>query len=246
MKLSLWLTLLTFVLALPLAGGEPVSFADASFLLDEAFASEEQTIEHALSFGGDAWTYAMTHEFVPKSQRYLVSYSLPVDLAISQLSLGEVAIDYRQQFTFSKVSIAPRLSMALPTNRTAERSMRADAAITLPLSIEHSARFATHWNLSAATGPLTSSGSNSIALIAAGGGAAFVIGSRLVSVVEVIGERDRSGARRLTASPGVRYTIDVSQRLQIVPGIAVPTSWENGSRTTNVIFHVALIAPVRR
>ena len=105
--------------------------------------------------------------------------------------------------------------------------------VNLPVSLEHSAQFVTHWNAGAT---LTPSAKNAVGNEAttrsynAGGSVIWLAQSALNFMLEVVwasdeavsGPNQRVRDRSLFISPGVRGAFDFPSGLQIVPGIAVP------------------------
>jgi hypothetical protein len=217
---------------------------DNSFLIEEAYNQEAGVVQHISAFALErathAWVYAFTQEWPLFSQKHQLSYTVPVVSAGrgTGSGVGDVALNYRYQLadgTRSGVLVAPRLSLIAPTGD--ERRERGAGApglqVNLPISVEHSPRFVTHWNAGAT---FTHSAKNALGDKATtrsynlGGSVIWLARSALNGMLEVAWGRDeavsgpgeRVADRSLFISPGVRGAIDLPSELQIVPGVAVP------------------------
>jgi hypothetical protein len=217
---------------------------DNSFLIEEAYNQEAGVVQHISAFAIEratrAWAYSFTQEWPLFSQRHQLSFTIPVVSAGrgSGTGLGDIALNYRYQLADGKKSgvlVAPRLSVLLPSG-DARRERGAGGTgvqVNLPITVEHSAHFVTHWN---AGTTLTPSARNALGDRAtthsynAGGSVIWLAQSALNGMLEVVwasdevvsGTNERARARSLFISPGVRGAIDFPSGLQIVPGVGVP------------------------
>jgi len=217
---------------------------DNSFLIEEAYNQEAGVVQHISAFSVQratrAWAYAFTQEWPLFSQRHQLSFTVPVVSAGrgSGSGVGDIALHYRYQLADGKrfgVLAAPRLSLLLPSG-DARRERGAGGAgvqVNLPITVEHSAHFVTHWNMGATLTPSARNAPGDEATTRSYNAGASVIWlalSALNVMLEVAGSRDeavsgpgeRVPSRSLLLSPGIRGAIDFSSGLQIVPGIAVP------------------------
>ncbi len=217
---------------------------DNSFLIEEAYNQEAGVVQHisafALQRATRAWAYAFTQEWPLFSQRHQLSYTLPIVSAGrgTGSGVGDVALHYRYQLadgTRSGVAVAPRLSLLVPSGdeRRERGAGGAGVQVNLPISVEHSARFITHWNAGATFTPSARDAIGNEATTRscnAGGSMIWLAHSALNFMLEVAwssdeavsGPNQRVRDRSLFVSPGVRGAIDFPSGLQIVPGIAVP------------------------
>jgi hypothetical protein len=217
---------------------------DNSFLIEEAYNQERGVVQHISTFvvkpGTHEWVYAFTQEWPLFTQRHQLSYTLPVLSAGrgTGSGIGDVAVNYRYQLADGArfgVLVAPRLSVLFPSGD--ERRDRGAGGIglqvNLPISVEHSRSFVTHWNAGAT---LTPSARDAIGNEAStrgynlGGSIIWLARSALNFMFEaswttdeaVSGPNERVRSRGLFVSPGLRGAIDFPSGLQIVPGVAVP------------------------
>jgi len=222
----------------------PGRIEDNSFLIEEAYNQEAGVVQHISTFaqqrGTRAWAYNFTQEWPLFSQRHQFSYTLPI-LSAGQgtgTGIGDLALNYRYQLadgTRSGVAVAPRFSLLVATGD--ERRGRGTGGnglqVTLPISVEHSPNFVTHWNAGATYTP---SAKNALGDKAAtrsynAGGSVIWLARTTFNVMleavwaraeEVTGPGERVPYRVFYVSPGVRGAINFRSGLQIVPGIAVP------------------------
>ena len=103
-----------------------------------------------------AWVYAFTQEWPLFSQQHQLSYTVPIVSAGrgTGSGVGDVALNYRYQLadgTRSGVLVALRLSLIVPTGdeRRERGAGAAGLQVNLPISVELSPRFVTHWNAGA-------------------------------------------------------------------------------------------------
>ena len=235
---------------------EAPGIADNSFLLEEAYNQEPGVVQHinALLRDAHSWLYAFTQEWPVFSQKSQLSFTLPVQRIegsrSSVMRIGDVALNYRYQLVGaqSKVSVAPRLSLLLPTGAE-EMGLGAGALgvqVNLPVSATIARRVVSHWNAGATVTP---SAKNALGQQAAttgynlGGSVIWLVRPAFNVVVEVAWTRSEtvSGpdatatSEDLSVSPGIRWAHNFSSGLQIVPGIAFPIG-AGPSKGENAVF----------
>jgi len=217
---------------------------DNSFLIEEAYNQEAGVVQHISAFtmqrATRVWVYAFTQEWPLFSQRHQLSFTLPVVSAGrgTGSGVGDLALHYRYQLadgTRSGVLAAPRLSLLVPSgNARRERGAGgAGVQVNLPITVEHSAHFVTHWNAGATVTPSARNALGNVATTRSynvGGSMIWLTWSALNVMLEVAWARDeavsgpgeRAPDQSLFIAPGVRGAIDLPIGLQIVPGVAVP------------------------
>lgn len=238
---------------------------DNSFLMEEAYNQEAGVVQHISTFvlqrETRAWIYAFTQEWPLFSQRHQLSYTVPFISAGrgTGSGFGDVAIHYRYQLadgTRSGILVAPRLSLLLPTGDERRGRGVGGTALqfNLPISVEHSPRFVTHWNAGAT---FTPSARNEIGDEATtrgynlGGSMIWLAHSALNAMLEVVwargeavsGPSERFSYRAFYISPGVRGAIDFPSGLQIVPGIAVPIGIGPSRGDRQLFFYLSFEHP---
>lgn len=214
---------------------------DNSFLIEEAYNQEAGVVQHisafALQRATRAWAYAFTQEWPFFSQRHQLSYTVPIISAGrgTGSGVGDVALNYRYQLATGPRAVAPRLSLLVPSGdeRRERGAGAAGLQVNLPVSLEHSSRFVTHWNAGATLIPSAKDAIGNEATTRsynAGGSIIWLAQSALNFMLEVVwasdeavsGPSQRVRERSLFIAPGMRGAIDFPSGLQIVPGIGVP------------------------
>ena len=245
----------------------PPSISDNSFLVEEAYNQEPGVVQHISAFqlfrGADAWAYSFTQEWPLFGRTHQLSFTLPIqrihDGASVATGLGDVAVNYRLQVTEAeRLSVAPRLSLLLPTGR-AKSDLGAGTLgvqVNVPASVVVASKVVTHWN---AGGTVTPSAKN------AGGDkattVAYNLGASLVwlarptfnALLEIVWTREeavtgpgRSAASDgLSISPGIRWAYNFSSGLQIVPGIAFPIGLGPSAGDDAVLLYLSFEHPFR-
>jgi hypothetical protein len=245
----------------------PPSISDNSFLMEEAYNQEPGVVQHISAFqlfrGGDSWAYSFTQEWPLFGRTHQLSYTLPIRRTHSgsavATGLGDVAVNYRFQLAGAeRLSVAPRLSLLLPTGRS-KSDLGAGALgvqVNLPVSVVVARQVVTHWN---AGGTVTPSAQNAVGDKATT--VAYNLGTSVVwlarptfnFLVEVVWTRDEAvtGPGRTAASdgllisPGIRWAHNFASGLQIVPGIALPIGVGPSAGDDALLFYLSFEHPFR-
>jgi hypothetical protein len=225
---------------------EPPPIQDNSFLIEEAYNQERGVVQHINTFiyfaRSHDWLYTFTQEWpVPHNARHQLSYTLAV-LRLGQVGrgagLGDTLLNYRYQLLGngeSKVAFAPRLSLIFATgdSRLARSFGGTGIQTSLPLSVVVNKKLVTHWNAGATFVPhAQDSLGNRAATSAYNLGQSFIwlAHSRVNPMLETIFTsaqsviaKDRTfWTNSLFISPGIRWSYNFKNGLQIVPGVAMP------------------------
>jgi hypothetical protein len=211
---------------------------DNSFLIEEAYNQDAGVVQHALTFaratrGGD-WAYTFTEEWPAPSLRHQLSYTLPMTQLNGARGAGDVALNYRYQWigdSDARLAVSPRLTLLLPTgnDRRGLGSGATGVQVMLPASTVLTPSLVAHWNLGATITP-----SNHEHAITAGQSFVWLANHRFNVLLETLWNRtsDRTGhASTTTISPGIRWSYDLTNHLQIVPGIAFPITNPGGAKS---------------
>lgn len=233
--------LTTTIPALLPAQSDVTPIMDNSFLVEEAYNQEPGVVQHVTTFVHtrdlDGWLATFTQEWPMRSQRHQLSFTVPVLHDGSDGGIGDIAIHYRRQLRnlHPQLSIAPRLSLILPTGRRIlERGKGSPGVeVALPISYVLNSRFVGHTNGGMTLTPAAKApDGSSDALMETFIGQSFVfLAHRNINVLAEVawdveetvvreGVVDRS--QSFFFAPGVRGALNLSSGMQIVPGIAVP------------------------
>jgi len=249
------------------AQAAPPSISDNSFLMEEAYNQEPGVVQHISAFqlfrGADSWAYTFTQEWPLFGRTHQLSFTVPIQRMQNGSSvatgIGDVAVNYRYQLAGAeRLSIAPRLSLLLPTGR-AKADLGAGALgvqVNVPASVVVASRLVTHWN---AGGTVTPSAENAVGdkatTVAYNLGASVVWLTRPTfnALLEIVWTRKEAvtGAGRtaasdgLSISPGIRWAYNFSSGLQIVPGIAFPIGLGPSAGDDAVLLYLSFEHPFR-
>lgn len=218
---------------------------DNSFLIEEAYNQESGVVQHISTFSrslsSGAWVYTFTQEWPLLSRCHQISFSIPVQTSRSGAAgIGDIALTYRYQLatgTRSGIFTAPRVTVILPSG-SYERDRGAGGTgveLGLPVSVEHSAKLATHWNAGATFTPSARNAAGQKASTRsdhAGASAIWLLHPALNLMLEVAWSRteavaapgEHEASRSLFVAPGVRGALDFRSGLQLVPGNAASQS----------------------
>ncbi len=220
---------------------ETKKIQDNSFLIEEAYNQEAGVIQHIQTFQymkDGTWGYTFTQEWPIKGQTHQFSYTIPVShlTGPGRTGLGDVALNYRYQLiNKERIALAPRFSLLLPTGKF-KRDLGRGALgyqTNIPLSLELSDRWVTHWNMGATFTPhrkgLDGEKANTFDLNA-GASIIYLLSENLNLMLEAVWNSNQSveanGGKKTDhtffLNPGIRYAIDFKSGLQIVPGVGFP------------------------
>jgi len=237
---------LSLLLLAASASAEPEGIQDNSFLIEEAYNQEPGVVQHISVFRKDPrtgeWAASFTQEWPLGGIRHQLSYTVNY-LRIGSdagtfTGFGDTALNYRYQLVGdgeSKVALAPRLSLFLPTGSASKGLGAGDPALQLgiPISVLLGDRFVAHGNLGFSWTPsekdTEGDAANAVAGYA-GGSLIWLARPDLNFLLEALWTRTETvtaphrvrGELAAFVSPGVRWSYDFRSGLQIVPGIAFP------------------------
>ena len=264
-----WLPVILFSTAfLPRLSAQEFSEAieDNSFLIEEAYNQEDRVVQHI--FNGYYLTdprdmmYTFTQEWPMGGQTHQISYTIAYQTFGRGLSgLGDALVNYRYQLWDEKdwCWIAPRLSVILPTGKSAEGlgSGVVGVQLSLPASKRWTNAFVSHVNVGATILPnvesLTSGGNSvrkTLQIYSVGGSGIYLVSENFNLMLELLysysASISESGTVEFSSgtivSPGLRYAINIG-KLQIVPGLAIPISFTSTTRNLNVFAYLSFEHP---
>ena len=226
------LALAFLLVALPAAA----QIQDNSFLVEEAYNQDPGVVQHISVFAhpthGRDWDASFTQEWPAGGVKNQLSYTING----SRGEFGDVLLNYRYQLVGgaeAKVAVSPRISAVIPTRSGDSMAVQ----LMLPVSTVLGEHVVAHWNAGGTFGR------GSAQWIAAQS-FVWLIHPRFNALVETLwtGERD---ATDLVVSPGIRWSYDRPNGLQIVPGLAFPVSLR-GAESRSVLVYLSFEHPFRR
>ncbi|MFA6311027.1 MAG: hypothetical protein WCV99_06920 [Sterolibacterium sp.] len=259
---------LALVVGLPLQGmaEESKKIQDNSFLLEEAYNQEAGVVQHIQNFmytkKSQDWVYTFTQEWPFPDETHQLSYSIPVVRMtdpINASGVGDIALNYRYQAVMKDdIAFSPRLSVILPTGdyKKGHGTGATGLQVNLPMSLELSDKFVTHWNLGATyTAHSREPGGTKASTTGLNYGASLIYLSteNFNLMLEAAGTRsevvqpDGSKVRERTffINPGIRFAKNYSSGLQIVPGISIPIGVGPSSGEYGILFYLSLEHPFK-
>ena len=249
------------------AQAAPPSISDNSFLMEEAYNQEPGVVQHISAFqlfrGADSWAYTFTQEWPLFGRTHQLSFTVPIQRMQNGSSvatgIGDVAMNYRYQLAGGeRLSIAPRLSLLLPTGR-AKADLGAGALgvqVNVPASVVVASQLVTHWNAGATVIPSAQNAVGDKATTVAynlGASVVWLARPTFNALLEIVWTRKEAvtGAGRtaasdgLSISPGIRWAYNFSSGLQIVPGIAFPIGVGPSAGDDAVLLYLSFEHPFR-
>ncbi|MGC2062280.1 MAG: hypothetical protein WA610_04830 [Thermodesulfovibrionales bacterium] len=245
--------------------GESKKIQDNSFLIEEAYNQEAGVVQHIQTFQylkkSKSWMYTFTQEWPVPKETHQLSYTIPVAHFHedgSTTGLGDILLNYRYQLIMKDaLAIAPRFSLILPTG-SYKKGLGAGTVgyqANLPVSIELSDKFVTHWNAGATYTPHSRE---------SGGAKANTMGYNLgASVIWLTSENfnvmteavwnsnqvvnpdgSKSRDKSFFVNPGVRYAINFPSGLQIVPGISFPVGIGPSKKEYGMLLYLSFEHPL--
>ena len=253
-------------LAVPLQGMAegPKKIQDNSFLLEEAYNQEAGVVQHIQSFmymkKSKDWAYTFTQEWPVPDETHQLSYTIPL-VQLTEPSnasgVGDIALNYRYQaVSKDNIALAPRISVILPTGdyQKGHGAGSAGLQVNIPLSVELSEKFVTHWNLGTTyTRQSKEPGGAKADTTGFNYGASLIYLSteNFNVMLEAAGtssemvQPDGSKRREKTffINPGIRFAKNYSSGLQIVPGISIPIGVGPSSGKYGILFYLSFEHP---
>jgi hypothetical protein len=251
------------------SGTPPIQ--DNSFLIEEAYNQNFGVVQHIFSFtrfwDSNDWIFTFTQEWpAPWDARQQLSFTIPVQHAgavpDSGMGLGDVLLNYRYQLVGngdSRIAFAPRISLILPTGDST--SFRGTGGVgvqtNLPLSVVLTPKWVTHWNAGATFIPHGqdpagdhgfSSGYNvgQSFIWLAYPRVNFMLETAFASAQSVVANNKTQWTNFLYLSPGIRWSYNFKNGLQIVPGIGVPLGAGPSAGEKGILLYLSFEHPFRK
>jgi hypothetical protein len=192
---------------------------DNSFLLEEAYNQDPGVVQHInmLLYDGDAeaWGYSFTQEWPIRTIKHQFSYTVPVGYFDGDTELGDITLNYRYQWigdASANFAVSPRVSLILPTGEGSEDT---GIQVGVPLSKILTDRLIAHTNLGATWFPDEGSDTQ----VFAGQSLIYAVSPRLNVMLEALWTGN-SDDNELLIAPGIRWSHNLANGAQLVPGVA--------------------------
>ncbi len=241
---------------------------DNSFFIEEAYNQEESVVQHIFNANyfskpGKDLSLSFTQEWPLFSKQHQISYSIPYSSLNSNLvkGFGDVLINYRYQLLDRSdfAAIAPRFSIILPTGNY-DKGLGNNVVgfqFNFPLSKRLANDFITHFNAGLTYSPGVKGSDingNDITrdLLAynIGGSLIWLVAANFNFFLEYLinynSDIDAYGdivnTTETIINPGIRFSINL-EKLQIVPGLAIPISSTTDLTKAGVFFYLSFEHP---
>lgn len=244
---------------------KPGKIMDNSFLLEEAYNQEDGVIQHIQAFqylrDSRSWGYTFTEEWPAPTQKHQVSLTLPVshlDTPEKETGIGDILLNYRYQLVFKEnIALAPRFSLILPTGDY--KKGLGDGAVgyqaNIPLSIDLSDKWVTHWNIGATFIPGSKEAGGAKAdttgfnygtsfIYAPTNTFNFMIEAVWNSAESVQTDGSTVWEDSFIINPGMRAAFDFESGLQVVPGLAFPIGAGPSKGESGVFLYLSFEHPM--
>ncbi len=244
---------------------------DNSFLVEEAYNQNYGVVQHISSFtrfwNSKDWNYTFTQEWpVPGDERHQLSYTLATvhsgDFPGSGAGLGDVLLNYRYQLAGSgdtRLAFSPRFSLIFPTGDSSQEQGAGGFGVqtSLPLSVVLNKKLVSHWNVGATYFPHAQDAAGDRASSAGynlGQSFIWLVHARFNVMLETVFIRSQTvvasdrteWTNSLFLSPGIRWSHNFKNGLQIVPGIGVPVGVGPSAGEKAVFLYLSFEHPFRK
>lgn len=246
------------------------SIQDNSFLVEEAYNQERGVVQHINTFSyfiqSRDWSYTFTQEWPVRGQRHQFSYTAvsvrPGGFASHGAGIGDALLNYRYQAIGSgetRVAFSPRISVIVPSGDSTLGRGYGGAGLqtNLPVSLVVHPKIVTHWNAGSTFVPhaRNTAGDRAAAWAYSGGQSVIWLARPRFNVMfetyyqsaqTVSAPAQTTWSRALFLSPGIRWSYNFSNGLQIVPGFAVPVSAGPSAGEKGLFFYLSFEHPFQR
>lgn len=215
---------------------------DNSFLIEEAYNQEDGVVQHIQVFQylkkSEEWQYSFTQEWPVPKLAHQLSYTIPVTHLDGNdtTGIGDILLNYRYQAIMKQgIALAPSLSLILPTGDYKKDlgTDRVGYQVNIPLSVELSNKFVTHWNMGATFTPRAKNAAEERANVTGfnyGASLIYLASENFNLMLETAGTSTETSVinglstteSTFFINPGMRFAINFKSGLQVVPGLSVP------------------------
>jgi hypothetical protein len=241
---------------------------DNSYFIEEAYNQEDRVVQHIsngyYTFGPSRdLMYTFTQEWPVFSQKHQLSYTIGYSWLNSNAVNGfsDIMINYRYQLTGHDdfITMSPRISAIIPTGKD-EKGLGNGVwgfQFNLPMSKRISNTLAFHLNAGFTILPGVKiidieyiEHKNTNYNFNLGGSLIWLTTKNFNVMLEGLHNISRFAdennkmitANQTILSPGIRLAINVN-KLQIVPGLAVPITIQDGGSNTGMFFYLSFEHP---
>lgn len=244
-----------------------VPIKDNSFLIEEAYNQEKNIVQHIFfsQFEGSfkSFIQSFTQEWPVKDEHNQLSYTVLFAQEPDGFSLNNFLINYRYQLLNKNwLALAPRLSVQMPVNKKNEQGW--GLQMNIPASFDFKDKLFIHLNAGAGFAWSYPGIGNPSKYVQVPIGASIIycphplinLMCEFLQTTNKIyrteyystGEPfDYTGSyNEFVINPGLRCAINFKNGLQIVPGIAIPTTIAGSGYRTGYQFYLSFEHPFKK
>jgi hypothetical protein len=244
---------------------------DNSFLIEEAYNQDPRVVQHISNAyyqkENRSFIYTFTQEWPVGGQTNQLSYAIPYQSIGSSISgLGDVLINYRYQVWDDKNWgwVAPRFSIILPTGESSAGLGNGVVGFQTSLAVSKrwTNEFISHFNLGFTLLPNVEGSKNpsvegpvfrikrTLPSYLIGTSGIWLLSENFNFMCEALytlnsainGSGDVKYSSQTIISPGIRIAINLGS-LQIVPGLALPITFDSGGANINLYGYLSFEHP---
>lgn len=236
----LLLLTITFSLTMNVFAGEPSPIEDSNFFAESGHNRDDAVVQVNSFFLNGTAAWELTHEWALSegSSRHQLSYTLPM-FSDDRSGFGDAMLNYRYQLVGdaeSRIGIAPRASLILPTRSAHFGTASSGLELALPISISFGEHVESHTNTNATW--FRDRGETELKLTQ---NLTFALHERFAFSVEAAYTHCLGGGELTVVRPGVQFSFAAPGGLTLSPGLAVPLGADGG-----VLFYVGVERSVSR
>lgn len=226
---------------------------DNSMFIEEAYNQEDRVVQHISNFVflpnlQDNFFYAFTQEWPAFGLKHQLSYTFQYNSFNkgNDNGIGDLLINYRYQLSYKKsfVACSPRLSLIIPTGNK-NKGMGSGSwgmQANLPISKRWTNHFINHFNLGTTylfrVEEKEINFNRSLVSYFAGISSIWLVSEKFNLMLECLSNFNArpdlnntvTYSNQTIIAPAFRFAIDI-KGLQIVPGLSVPISFSQNSKT---------------
>lgn len=231
------IALVAVLIALPLMASEPPVIEERNFVPETGWNRSDAVLQVNNFFLGSARAHEVAGEIaIARSARHQAGYTLPV-FSDQRTGVGDALISYRYQLVgdrASRVGIAPRLTVVLPTRSENLGGRVSGLQFALPVSLAVRSNLALHTNFVATR---TAGGPVQWALLQR---AELAATERLALIADAAWTHCAESGHRSVVRPGLQYSFDGPGGSTVAPGVAMPVVDGN----VELLFFLAFEQPL--
>ena len=188
-------------------------------MLESGWNRTDAALQVNSFFLNGATSYELVGEWAVTSPRHQLSYTIPI-YADGRTGLGDVMLNYRYQLAGregSRVGIAPRVSIILPTRDSLFGDRSSGLQLNVPVSASITGRLTSHTNVGGTW--FLDLGAKEINLAQS---FSLDVTRHLALTMDASYTRCDEASHLLVLRPGLQLAFEGPAGLQISPGVAFP------------------------